>query len=190
MPTWGRRIRMVSVLCLFVPAGVAALSLNAMADSPSPSPSASGSAAAIGDPAKGQQVYNQNCTSCHGASLEGTGLGPKLNPLTKLQGVADPKDPNYLIETITNGRPAADGFPSAMPAWTGKLSDQQINDVAAFILDENKIGGNQPLGPVDLARSNVFWVTVGIAGMVVITYLLAVYNMRWISRRAAARRQR
>jgi hypothetical protein len=54
---------------------------------------------------------------------------------------------------------------------------------------QNTTAAGGTLSPTDLARSNVFWVTVGIGAMMVITYLLARYNMRWIARRAAARRE-
>ena len=184
---------------------LAAGTVSVLAASPSPSGSASptpvptasaGGAAAAGalpgDPQKGQQVYNQNCTACHGASMEG-GVGPKLNPLTKIPGVPDYKDitepqvAQYLIDVISNGKTDAG---QVMPPKGGNssLSEQDVKDLAAFIIDSNK-SGKKTLGPVDLARSNVFWVTVGISVMVLITYLLARYNMRWIARRAAARKE-
>ena len=180
--------------------------MSALAASPEPSASASGSpgaspsaaaggGGAVGDPTKGQQKYNQaGCSSCHGAGLEG-GVGPKLNPLTKLTGSPDFKNPDdpavadYLIKTITEGKAPSDGF-GQMPAKGGSasLSDQDVKDIAAYIIQVNK-SKTVTLGPVELARSNVFWVTVGIAVMVLLTYLLARYNMRWIARRAAARRE-
>ena len=176
--------------------------LGATAASPSPSesaaaPKASGApgAALPGDPSKGQQAYSAaGCTACHGASLEG-GVGPRLNPLQKITGTPDykkidePQVADYLIATITNGKPASDGF-GAMPPKGGaaKLADQDIKDIAAYIIQAN-LSGKTPLSPADLARSNVFWVSVGIGTMVLLTYLLAQYNMRWIARRAAARRR-
>lgn len=175
----------------------------------SPSPSASDSAAASpgasgapgagglpGDPNKGQQAYSAaGCTACHGASLEG-GVGPRLNPLQKITGAPDykkvdePQVAEYLIATITNGKQPSDGF-GAMPAKGGSanLKDQDIKDIAAYIIQAN-LSGKTPLSPAELARSNVFWVSVGIGTMVLLTYLLAQYNMRWIARRAAARRGR
>jgi mono/diheme cytochrome c family protein len=184
--SWRKRVSMAGVLGLLVPSAVVALSLNAMAQSPSPS--ASGATSLPGDPAKGEQVYAKStCGQCHGASLEG-GIGPRLNPIEKLPGVQDPLDPEYLITTITNGR--QDG--KTMPPKGGdtKLADQDIKDLAAYLIKVNQEPGGAPLGPAELARSNVFWVSVGIAAMLVITYLLAAYNMRWIARRAAARRNR
>lgn len=162
--------------------------------SAAPSPGASPGAAALpGNPQSGQQVYNQNCTACHGANLEG-GVGPKLNPLQKLAGmpsgaVGDPPVVAYMIDVITNGKTRSDGFTTDMPAWAGKLTPTQINDVTAYIIQTDLSSAGGTLSPQDLARSNVFWVTVGISAMVVITYLLARYNMRWIARRAAGRQE-
>lgn len=178
--------------------------MSALAASPaaSPTPVPTGSAGAAGgeggaaglpgDPNKGQQAYNQTCTACHGASLEG-GVGPKLNPLAKIPGVpeyskiTDPQVAQYLVDTIKNGK--QDGG-QVMPAKGGNnsLSDQDVNDIAAYIIQTNQ-SGKTTLSPTDLARSNVFWVTVGIGAMVFFTYLLARYNMRWIARRAAARKE-
>lgn len=199
---------LVGLGVLFLGGFVATGTVSALAASPSPSASASQTpvptptpgqtgapaGALPGDPNKGQQVYNQNCTACHGASLSG-GVGPKLNPLAKISGVpqyskiTDPQVVQYLIQTVTNGKPASDGYPD-MPAKGGNnsLSDQDVKDVVAFIIQTNA-SGKTTLSPTDLARSNVFWVTIGIGAMLVCTYLLARYNMRWIARRAAARRE-
>ena len=194
---WRKRVRMAGMLGVLVPAGVVALSLNAMAQSPAASPGASPGASATpslpGDPVKGQQVYGgSTCSQCHGASLEGTSVGPRLNPIQKLKGVTlDPLDPAYLIETISTGRPGApDGYAGDMKAKCGdtKLTEAQINDLAAYIIQANREPGGAPLSPAELARSNVFWVAVGVGAMLLVTYLLAAYNMRWIERRATARR--
>jgi mono/diheme cytochrome c family protein len=163
----------------------------------SPSPSASGSAssasgaasAPLGDPAKGAQLFGQNCATCHGSNLEG-GVGPKLNPIEQLPGVSNPKDPAFIETTIKNGRAGQGQYAgSAMPAFGGKLSDQDIQDLAAFIIQQNQSGASG-LTAVDLARSNVFWVTAIIALLVLVTWLLARYNMRWIARRATERQGR
>ena len=182
------RRHLVAVL-LVLPAVALLFGWTALADS-SPSPAASGAPAAAGaapagDVAKGMTVYNQNCTACHGANLEG-GIGPKLNPLEKLPGtVPDPKDPAYLTDVIANGLNGKGSY-GQMPAWKGKLSDADIQNVIAYVLDAAKQGGGG-ISPAELARSNVLWVTVGTGLMLVLTFLLARYNMRWIGRRAAAR---
>ncbi len=185
----GRRWHLPAVLAVLVPAVLAGWTLTAVfAETSSPSPSA-GASALPGDPNKGAQVFSaQGCTSCHGASLEG-GIGAKLNPIQKLPGVANPLDPNYLRTTIRNGRSGDPGFSAAMPSFApDKLSDSDLNDVVAFIISQNQSGA-AGLGPVELARSNVFWVTISVTLLVLVTWLLARYNMRWIARRAQARRE-
>jgi cytochrome c551 len=186
----GRRWRLSAAVAVLVPAILTGWTLTAVfAESPSPSASG-GSQQLQGDPTKGAQVYSQQgCITCHGANLEG-GVGPRLNPITKLPGVANPLDPTYLETTIRNGRSGDPGFSAQMPAFgADKLKDSDLKDLISFIIDSNKKGG-AGLGPVELARSNVFWVTISIALLVLVTYLLARYNMRWIDRRAAERRER
>lgn len=184
----GRRWHLPAVFAVLIPAVLVGWTLTAVsAETSSPSPA--GSASALpGDPNKGAQVFgSQGCTTCHGANLEG-GIGAKLNPIQKLPGVSNPLDPNYLRTTIRNGRSGDPGFSAAMPAFgPDKLSDQDLNDVISYIIAQNESGA-AGLGPVELARSNVFWVSISIFLLVMVTWLLARYNMRWIARRAAARR--
>ena len=185
MALW-RHLRRYGLVAIAVPALVLLTAISTLADS-SPSPSASGQALP-GDPTNGQSVYQANCTGCHGGSLEG-GIGPQLNPIAKLPGVSNPLDVGYLIDTVANGRTPAGGG-TAMPAWKGKISDKDIQDVVSYILQQNSLGaGNAPLPAGELAKRTIFWVGVGIISMVFVTYLLAQYNMRWIARRAAARRR-
>jgi mono/diheme cytochrome c family protein len=159
------------------------------AESASPAPSGG----LPGDPTKGSQLYGSSgCAGCHGSNLEG-GVGPKLNPIVALPDAPNknPLDPNYLISTIENGKSGVGGYTVAMPpkGGTQSLTPQDIADIAAFIIQTNKAGA-AGLGPQELARSNVFWVSVAIFLMVMVTVLLSRYNMRWIDRRAAARRER
>ena len=185
----GRRWHLSAAIAVLVPGILAGWTLTAVFAAESPAPS--GSAAPLpGDPTKGAQVYSaQGCTACHGANLEGS-IGPRLNPITKLPNVQNPLDPTYLATTIRNGRSGDPGFSAPMPAFgPDKLSDQDLKNVVSFIIDTNQ-KGSAGLGPVELARSNVFWVTVSIVLLVLVTWLLARYNMRWIARRAGARRER
>lgn len=178
-----------ALLALAVPALLALTAISTLADS-SPSPSAS-AAPLPGDPTKGAALYGANCASCHGASLTG-GIGPALNPIEKLPNVANALDPTFLIGIITNGRVHQPGDPrqTDMPAKGGNsaLTDQDVKDLAAYIIQQN-LTGSPPLSPNELAKRTILWVGIGIVAMVFITLLLSQYNMRWIARRAAARRQ-
>jgi cytochrome c5 len=182
------------LLAAALPGFVFVTAASTLADT-SPTPSggaASGTTTLPGDPTRGATVYAQNCTTCHGASLEG-GIGATLNPIDKLPGVANPLDPNFLINIITNGRTPQNGDPkqTAMPAKGGnaKLTDQDVRDLAAFIIQQNHMPGGGTLAPGELAKRTILWVGIGIIAMLFVTYLLSAYNMRWIARRAAARRR-
>ena len=177
------------VLALGVPAFFIVTALSTLADA---SPSPSGAAALPGDPAKGAQLYIQNCATCHGAGLEG-GIGATLNPIDKLPGVPNPLDATFLIDVITNGRQPQAGDPksTSMPPKGGnaKLSDQDVKDLAAYIIEQNRTQGGGTLSPGELAKRTILWVSIAIIAMGFITYLLSTYNMRWIARRNAARRK-
>jgi mono/diheme cytochrome c family protein len=69
---------------------------------------------------EGQQIFSQNCASCHGSS-GGGGFGAKL------AGVVTTKYPNIddEISVIANGK-------GSMPAWNQKLSADQITAVARY----------------------------------------------------------
>ena len=181
-----RGLKRYALLVLAVPALLAITTISTLADS---SPTPSGSPALPGDPARGETVYTSaGCGSCHGAALTG-GVGASLNPIAPLAGVANPLDPAILIEIITNGRDPQPGDPKSvrMPAKGGaNLTDQDIKDLAAFIIQSN-LAGEPPLPPGELAKRTLLWVIIGVGSMSFITYLLAQYNMRWIARRAAAR---
>ena len=177
-----------ALVVVAIPALLALTAITTLADA-SPSPSI----ALPGDPNRGATLYGQNCATCHGANLEG-GIGAVLNPIDKLPGVANLLDPNFLIDIITNGRTPQAGDPKqiAMPPKGGNasLTDQDVKDLAAYIIQQNSIGaGAAPLPPGELAKRTILWVSIGIIAMVFVTYLLAQYNMRWIARRAAARRK-
>ena len=187
-----RAMRQYGFVALAIPGFLLLTAVSTLADaSPSPSGSAAGSALP-GDPTKGAAIYSSaGCTACHGASLEG-GVGAVLNPIDKMPGVPNSLDPTYLISIITNGRTAQPGDPrqTNMPVKGGDnaLTADDINNLAAFIIDQNHTG-SPPLSANELAKRTMTWVGIGIIAMLFITYLLAQYNMRWIARRAAARRR-
>jgi mono/diheme cytochrome c family protein len=69
---------------------------------------------------KGQQVFTQNCGSCHTLSRAGTNgqVGPNLDSV-KLK----PADIEAIVRSGSG----------AMPSFEGKLSDRQIAEVAKFV---------------------------------------------------------
>lgn len=70
--------------------------------------------------AKGQEVFNMNCAACHG-----TGGGGRTGP--RLVGIADRMTEEQGIDKIANGVAG-----TAMPAWSDRLSAEEIDAVAAY----------------------------------------------------------
>ncbi|MGH0029085.1 MAG: c-type cytochrome [Myxococcota bacterium] len=90
-----------------------------------------------GDPvARGQELYQTYCASCHG--MTGAGDGPAsagLNPTparhndgTYMNALSD----DHLRKVISEGG-AAVGKSPLMAGWGGTLDDGQITDVIAFV---------------------------------------------------------
>jgi len=86
-----------------------------------------GGGSAEGDAAAGKTVFaSAGCASCHTLSDAGStgNVGPNLDE-------AKP-DAELVHERVTNGA-------GAMPSFKGQLSEQQINDVAAYV---SSVAGN------------------------------------------------
>jgi mono/diheme cytochrome c family protein len=84
--------------------------------------------------AAGKVVFETNCASCHGESGKGDGpAGAALNPKPAdlSEPAANDTDGQFLWH-VSEG--SAAGEPgSAMPAWKGTLSQDQIWQVIAYI---------------------------------------------------------
>jgi mono/diheme cytochrome c family protein len=92
------------------------------AETGAPSEGGGGGGAPAGDAAAGEAIFaSAGCAGCHtlaAAGASGT-VGPNLD---------DAKPPYELvIEFVTNGA-------GAMPSFAGQLSEQQIQDVAAYVV--------------------------------------------------------
>ena len=77
----------------------------------------------VGDAQKGSDIYAKNCADCHGAKGEG-GTGTALANPVYLATASD----SFIRHSIAKGR---SGTP--MNAFVGRLSDQDINNVVAFL---------------------------------------------------------
>jgi mono/diheme cytochrome c family protein len=67
----------------------------------------------------GEQVYEQNCAECHGEKLRSSGAVPDLRKLP-VDGRAQ------FDEIVKNGR-------GQMPAWEGQLTDENFDQIWAYI---------------------------------------------------------
>lgn len=88
--------------------------------------------------ADGRDIYNAVCYACHGVNGDGNG------PAKAAPGTPPPRDftsKEFVIEgreaeiarTITLGAEASFHGSSFMPAWGSSLSEQQIQDLIAYI---------------------------------------------------------
>lgn len=90
-----------------------------------------------GDAAKGEATFKMMCVSCHGEKGDGAGpAGAALNPHPT--NFTDPANSErltdeYVYKVIKEGG-AAVGRSPLMVAWGASLKDDQIRDVAAYVL--------------------------------------------------------
>jgi mono/diheme cytochrome c family protein len=89
-------------------------------------------AAPAADPARGKDVYDIRCAPCHGET--GAGDGPAAAALTpKPRNFLEPafwkgRTPVQLRLVVKQGRPG-----TLMAPFEGVLSDQEIDDVVAYV---------------------------------------------------------
>jgi mono/diheme cytochrome c family protein len=70
---------------------------------------------------RGRTTYRNACAECHGTEGQG-GTGPQLGNGAVVRAFPNIDDQITLVE---NGR-------GLMPAWKGKLTDEQIRDVVRY----------------------------------------------------------
>lgn len=88
--------------------------------------------------ARGQAIYDNNCATCHGAE----GKGPPGDWRVRNAEGAFPPPPlddsahawhhptAVLLDVVRNGSPGGAGN---MPAWKGKLTEQEMQDAVVYI---------------------------------------------------------
>ena len=102
---------------------------------------------------RGEAIYKQQCTSCHGAALSG-GLAPPLAGGDFI-GVWGREPLSELFSKIRNTMPQND---------PGKLSDQQTADVLAYMLQTGKFpAGRTELRADAAALKQISWPTKTVA---------------------------
>lgn len=84
-------------------------------------------AAGKGDAAKGKEVFEQ-CGVCHNADSEEKKMGPGLKGLFQKEKLTNGKKP-----TEANIRTRVDEGGGGMPAYKDMLSDQEKDDLIAYL---------------------------------------------------------
>ena len=83
--------------------------------------------------AAGKGLYAAfNCNGCHAGG--GGGFGPALSDDNWIYGGSLPN----IVDTLYEGRP------KGMPAWRGKIPDEQMWQIAAYVKSLSKPGGIAP----------------------------------------------
>lgn len=104
--------------------------------------------AGAGDADAGKTVYQTYCMSCHGESGKGDGpVGAALNPHPRdfsvgafkydANGDGKPGEDADLKMIVANGAAAYGGSPLMAP-WGGALSDEDIENVIAYVRSLHK----------------------------------------------------
>lgn len=74
-----------------------------------------------GDPTNGLTLFDDECADCHGDNGEGD-FGPELKG-------ADDLDLDAVVTRVVDGA-------LFMPSFKGELTDQELADVAAYVVDD------------------------------------------------------
>ena len=84
-----------------------------------------------GNDHKGKAVYERTCAACHGPQGRGDSQMGKMlvPPAADLTSPAIRKKSDAeILQVLANGKP-----PSAMPAFKGQLSEQEMRDTIAYL---------------------------------------------------------
>jgi mono/diheme cytochrome c family protein len=74
--------------------------------------------------ARGEALFGITCASCHGVSGYGSPMAPALNNALFLENTSDAAMRQIIAMGVSG---------TVMPAWGGRLSEAQINDLIAYL---------------------------------------------------------
>ena len=81
----------------------------------------------------GEQIFNANCAACHAGGQNVIMPDKTLEKEALEQYLAGGRTSKAIVTQVANGK-------NAMPAFGGRLSDEDIEDVAAYVLAESDAG--------------------------------------------------
>lgn len=85
---------------------------------------------------RGGLVYANYCVTCHGMNADGNGRAARLYDPRPANLRATDKNDAYLALIVRVGGEKLGRSPK-MPPWGEELTDEQINDVVAFVRSTN-----------------------------------------------------
>ena len=93
-------------------------------------------------------LFRQNCAECHGPDGKGTRRTgtPDFTSPSVQSGFSD----TQIIDTIRRGKPAR------MPAWSGKLSDAQIAELASYVRSFSATPGSSSTTQQEAAAPGIY----------------------------------
>ena len=89
--------------------------------------------AVAADVGAGEQVFNANCAACHAGGQNVIMPEKTLEKDALEQYLAGGRNAKAIITQVTNGK-------NAMPAFGGRLDDEAIADVAAYVIATSEAG--------------------------------------------------
>ena len=86
-------------------------------------------AAFAGDIESGATIFAGNCAACHAGGNNVIAAEKTLRKEALDSYLAGGRKESSVVTQVTNGK-------NAMPAFGGRLSDEEIGDVAAYVIDQ------------------------------------------------------
>jgi len=81
-------------------------------------------------------VYANYCVTCHGITADGNGRAARLHNPRPSNLRASDKNDEYIALIVRRGGEAIGRSPS-MPPWGEELTDEQLQDIVAFVRSVN-----------------------------------------------------
>jgi len=86
-----------------------------------------------GDAAAGESIFSGNCAACHAGGQNVIMPDKTLQQEALTQYLDGGANVKAVVKQVTNGK-------NAMPAFGGRLSDEDIENVATFVINTAKAG--------------------------------------------------
>ena len=84
---------------------------------------------------EGQKVFEANCAACHRGGQNMIGPEKSLEKQALEQYLAGGRSEESVIKQVSSGK-------NSMPAFGGRLADESIADVAAYVIKSAEDGWN------------------------------------------------